>query len=191
MALPPALSGPWHPLRVTGTPMPPGLLLMAKIMAVAILAAGHVRVLPEPFLPIVDGLDRLVAPATFRLTLQTVVIVAALALLFNCWVRASAIVLGSCLLVAVVSSRAYYGNNKTFVGLALVLAGLSDFDRQPSLLRWQMALVYFGAALNKLLDPDWQSGLFFEYWAGQKLRNPLFLAITEVLPPLVAGKVMC
>jgi uncharacterized membrane protein len=171
--------------------MPANLLLMAKVLAVAVLATGHVRLLPEPFLPFVDGLDRLVEPHVFRTTLQVTVVVSAIALLFNRWVRASALMLGTAILIAVVSSKAYYGNNKTFVGLALVLAGLSDFDRPPYLLRWQLSLVYFGAALNKLLDPDWQSGLFFQYWAAEKLRNPVFLAAAEALPPLVAGKLMC
>jgi hypothetical protein len=171
--------------------MPPNLLLMCKLLAVAVLATGHVRILPDPFLPFIDGLDRLLDPQVFRTTLQTVAVVSAVSLLFNRWVRGSALILGGCILLAVVCSRAYYGNNKTFVGLALVLAALSDFDRLAYLLRWQLALVYFGAALNKLLDPDWQSGLFFEHWAGVRLQNPLYLAVSERLPPLLAGKMMC
>jgi hypothetical protein len=171
--------------------MPPNLLLLCKVLAVAILGTGHFRILPYPFLPFIPGLDRLVPPAVFQNTLQTVAVMAAAALLFNRSVRASALVLGACLLIGVASSKAYYGNNKTFCGLALVLAGLSDFDRPPYLLRWQLSLVYFGAALNKLLDPDWQSGLFFQYWAAEKLRNPVYIAVADGLPPLVAGKIMC
>lgn len=191
MALPSALRGPWHPLRITGTPMPPNLLLMCKIIAVAILATEHFRILPDPFLPFIDGIDRLATPDVFRITLKTTAVVSAVLLLFNRGVRLSALVLGSCLLLGVVSSKAYYGNNKTFCGLALVLAGLSDFDRPAYLLRWQLALVYFGAALNKLLDPDWQSGLFFEHWAGTKLKNPVYLAVSSALPTLLAGKLVC
>ena len=191
MALPAALSGSWNPFRVTGTPMPPNLLLMCKLLVVAILGTGHIRLLPEPFLPFIDGLDQLTDPDVFRIALQAVAVMSALALLLNRCVRASALVLGSCFLVAVVSSKAYYGNNKSFCGLALLLAGLSDFDRPPYLLRWQLSLVYFGAALNKLLDPDWQSGLFFHYWAGAKLQNPIYLFVAELLPPLLAGKIMC
>jgi hypothetical protein len=191
MAVPAALSGPWNPLRVTGTAMPPNLLLMGKVLAVALLCTGHVRILPEPFLPFVPGLDQIVDPAVFRVALQTTVVAAAAALLLNRRVRVSALVLGGCMLLAVVSSRAYYGNNKTFVGLLLVLAALSDVDRPAYLVRWQLALVYFGAALNKLLDPDWQSGLFFEHWAGVRLHNPVYIAVADWLPPLVVGKVMC
>lgn len=200
MALPPPLTpradgetflGSWNPFRVTGTSLPPNLVLLSKVLAVAILATGHWRILPEPFLPFLDGLERLTDPIVFRRTLQTVCVVSAVAVLFNRWVRVSALTLGVCLLVGVVSSKAYYGNNKTFVGLALVLAALSDADRPPYLLRWQLALVYFGAALNKLLDEDWQSGLFFQHWATARLKNPLYTAVADLLPPLVAGKLMC
>lgn len=191
MALSAALKGACTPFRITGTPMPPSLLLMCKIIATAILATGHVGILPDPFIPFIDGLDRLLPPDVFRIGLKTVAVLSAVSLLFNQSVRASALVLGSCMLLAVVSSRAYYGNNKTFCGLALVLAGLSDFDRPPYLLRWQLSLVYFGAALNKLLDPDWQSGLFFQYWATVKLRNPVFIAVADALPPLLAAKIVC
>jgi hypothetical protein len=190
MALPAALKGPWCPFTITGTQMPPNLLLLCKILAVAVLATGHFRILPDPFLPFIPGLDALIDPSFFKRTLQTVVVVAAVALLFNRCPRAFALILGSCLLLAVVSSKAYYGNNKTFVGLALVLAGLSDFDRPPYLLRWLLAFTYFGAALNKLLLEDWQNGLFFAYWAT-KVRNPVYLAIVDVVPPLFAGAVMC
>src|SRR5581483_2414563 len=126
-----------------------------------------------------------------KTTLQSVAVLSAVALLCNRTVRASALVLGSCLLVGVVSSKAYYGNNKTFVGLSLVLIGLSDFDTKPYLFRWQFSLVYFGAALNKLLDPDWQSGLFFDYWATAKVKNAVYLNLAPWLPELVLGKIMC
>lgn len=191
MDLPPALRGPWNPLRITGTPMPPVLLLQCKVLAVAFLATEHFRILPDPFLPFVDFLEHLAPPDTFRTVLRWVAVGSACTLLLNRSVRASALLLGSCFLVAVLSSRAYYGNNKTFVGLCLVLTGLSDFDRPPYFLRWQLSLTYFGAALNKLLDADWQSGVFFDFWGGEKVRNPVFLYVRDVLPPLWAGWVMC
>src|SRR5262249_54212584 len=110
MALPAALRGPWNPFRITGTPMPPNLLLLCKILALALLATGHVRIIPDPFLPFIPGLDQLIAPAVYRTGLQVVAVLSALALLLNRIPRTSALVLGSCMLLAVVSSRAYYGN---------------------------------------------------------------------------------
>lgn len=181
----------WNPFRVTGTPMPSSLLLMCKILAVAILFTDHRRQFTDPFLPFVDWLDVFHGSELYVRVLRIVAIVSAVDLIFNRWVRFSAFTLGACFLLAVLSSKAYFGNNKTFTGLLLVLASVSS-EKNPALfLRLQFAVLYFGAALNKLLLPDWQSGLFFEHWAGTVVKNPVYLAISKELPPLVAGQAMC
>jgi hypothetical protein len=100
------------------------------------------------------------------------------------------VLLGATMLLAVVSSKAYYGNNKAFCGLMLLLAGLYK-PGTSNFLQWQLAITYFGAGLNKLLDPDWHSGVFFENWAVNRLRQPWFIAANSVLPPFVAAKLMC
>ncbi|HZT33487.1 MAG TPA: DUF393 domain-containing protein [Bryobacteraceae bacterium] len=105
--------------------------------------------------------------------------------------RAACLTLGGSILLAVLSSKAYYGNNKTFCGLALFLAGLYEPGQEPWLLRWQLALVYLGAGLNKLMDADWRSGQFFEHWAVTRLRQSLYLAADALLPPMLLAKFMC
>ena len=152
--------------------MPPNLLLMAKIIALAFLLTNHVRLLPEPFLPFLSLFDSLPA-AQFQFALKSLFLIAIIALLFNLKVRLAALLLGTTILLAVISSMAYYGNNKTFCGFILVLLALTNFNHPPYFLRWQFALVYLGAGINKLLDPDWHSGLFFEHWASIKVQNPV------------------
>jgi predicted DCC family thiol-disulfide oxidoreductase YuxK len=49
-------------------------------------------------------------------------------------------------------------------------------------------MLYFGAGLNKLLDPDWRSGQFFEYWFGH--RHIWYLRIADYLPDLLLSKVV-
>lgn len=182
--------GSWNPLRAGGTEMPPNLLLLVKIIALALLLTNHARLLPDPFLPFLPVFDT-VPGAAFQFSVKAVFVCAAVALLFNRAVRWSSLALGAAILISVVASKAYYGNNKTFAGLMLFFAGLSDYDRPLYLLRWQLSLVYFGAGLNKVMDGDWQSGLFFEHWARMKVKNPVYIAVSDILPPLVAGKLMC
>ncbi len=179
-----------NPFRCDGTALPPNLLLLAKLIALTLLLTNHVRLLPDPFLPFLPGLDRLPG-AAFRLGLQFLFLAAALALLFNRSVRLSSLVLGLTILLAVVSSKAYYGNNKTFCGAMLFLIGLHVPGRSPWPLRLQMVIVYFGAGLNKLLDPDWQSGLFFQHWAADRLHHSLYLTVAPLLPDLVLAKFFC
>jgi len=164
---------------------------MAKLIAIAFLLTNHVRLLPDPFLPFVPGLDQLMPGVVFQRALQTLFLTSAIALLMNRWVRVSCIVLGGTVLLAVMASRAYYGNNKTFCALVLILAGLYAGTLGSFLLRVQVAIVYFGAGLNKALDPDWHTGQFFEHWAGSRLQQPVYIWLSGLLPPLVMGKLMC
>jgi predicted DCC family thiol-disulfide oxidoreductase YuxK len=112
------------------------------------------------------------------------------ALLFNRHVRLSALVLGASILLGVVASKAYYGNNKTFCGLVLFLIGLYQPGQQPWLLRYQLVIVYLGAGLNKLLDPDWRSGVFFEHWAAHRLHQPVYITLAGWLPPMLFAKAL-
>ena len=94
------------------------------------------------------------------------------------------------MLLAVLSSKAYYGNNKTFCGLMLFLAGCYT-PEGPNFLSWQLALTYFGAGLNKVLDLDWHSGVFFENWAVNRLHQGWYIAADSVLPPMWLARFMC
>jgi len=187
---PAAASKPsWNPLKFGGTDLPTGLLIMVKSLALVLLLTNHVRILPDPWLPFVPGVD-LIPPVLFQRTLQTVFIVSALAVLFNRHVRLASLVLGSTMLLAVLSSKAYYGNNKTFCGLMFFLTGLSAPGARP-FVRWQLGITYFGAGLNKLLDTDWHSGVFFENWAVNRLHHSWYIALDSMLPPLFLGRLVC
>ena len=186
-----AVTASWNPLRCGGTALPTNLLLMAKLIALCLLLTNHVRLIPDPFLPFVPAFDWIGAPAAFQTALQVAFVAAAVALLLNRWVRASCLALGGVILIGVVSSKAYYGNNKTFCGLILFLTGLYEPGSEPWLLRAQFALVYFGAGLNKLLDADWRSGLFMENWATARLKHGAYIAVASSMPPMLLAKLMC
>jgi predicted DCC family thiol-disulfide oxidoreductase YuxK len=179
-----------NPLSVSGTAMPENVLLMAKLIAVALFLTNQVNFLPRPYLPFIPGLDRIISGATFQEILQEVFLASMAALLFNYAVRASSLVLGSSILLGVISSRAYYSNNMTLCALLLILAGLSTRGMPPYVLRVQIAVVYFGAGLNKALDPDWHSGQFFDHWAIDSLHQPVYIWLNGLLPPMMLGKLV-
>ena len=120
---PPAARPSWNPLKVQRHRAAYELLIMVKVLALVVLLVNHVRMLPDPWLPFVPAIDRFLR-VLFQRTLQVVFVTCALALLFNRRVRLASLVLGSTMLLAVVSSKAYYGNNKTFCGLMFFLTGL-------------------------------------------------------------------
>jgi hypothetical protein len=179
----------WNPLKCSGSGLPANLTVLVKVLAIALLLTNHVRILPDPWLSFIPPIDA-IPPLLFKYTLQTVFLLAALAIIFNRRLRIASLVLGATMLLAVVSSKAYYGNNKTFCGLMLFLAGLYKPGGYP-FLRWQLAVTYFGAGLNKLLDADWHTGVFFENWAVNRLHQPWYIALDALLPALYLAKFMC
>ena len=119
----------FNPLKCGGTELPPNLLLPAKLIALALLLANHVRILPRP--------------STLRLVLQTVFVVSALAILFNFAPRLGSLALGGCLLLSVAASKAYYGNTQAMCGALLLLIGLYHKRFGTWFPRTQIALARF------------------------------------------------
>ena len=179
-----------NPLKLTGCGLPSPIVLICRLVALTLLLTNHQAQIQSPFLPFLDFFDAF-PPDLFQRTLQAVLVLSSLGILFTTRIRAFAAIAGTVLLVAVLSSRGYYGNNKTFTGLLLVLSALSNESGPPRLLQYQFALVYFGAGLNKALDPDWQSGQFFHNWAAERLQNPAYIWLSAQLPELAAGKLFC
>ena len=179
-----------NPLKLSELSLPPQVVLLCRLLALTLLLTNHQSQIQTPFLPFLDIFDSL-PPAIFQYTLKAALVIGALGLLFTRKTRTFATLTGITILLAVLSSRAYYGNNKTFAGLLLLLSALSSQTGPPRLIQWQLALVYFGAGLNKILDPDWQSGQFFHHWATDRLGNPVYIWLSAQLPPLVAGKLFC
>ncbi len=179
----------WNPFKCSGTGLPVNLTVLVKVLALVVLMVNHVRILPDPWLPFIPFVDS-IPPLPFKLALQTVFLLSALAIVFNRRIQLASLLIGATMLLAIVSSKAYYGNNKTFCGLMFFLVGLYK-PGGPNFLRWQLAITYFGAGLNKALDPDWHSGVFFEYWAVHRLRQPWYIALDSLLPPMVLAKFMC
>jgi hypothetical protein len=155
---------------------------------------GHlitVRWLPLPAvdLPHALALTRLVHPVLVACGWTSVV------LILSNRVRTGAAISASLLLGAYALDYSVYANGGLFVTvlMLLVAVGVSSVGRFQ-ILRLQLGLLYFGAFLNKLCDPDWRSGRFMtEYlWILSKepevigrfngVRDVLLPALSRVLP---------
>jgi hypothetical protein len=180
-----------EPLRIGETELPDNVLLLAKILTLAFLATGQFRLFSWHFLPFLPLFDRLGSPAVFHWTLVTIFLGAAAALFYNKHVRICCLVLGGVILISLLSSRVYFENNRTYCACLLILAGMCTRGQSPWPLRLQVVLVYFGAALNKLLEQDWRSGQFFAYWFGQIHHPQIWANITAWIPPMPLAQFVC
>jgi hypothetical protein len=171
-----------NPLRCDGTALPVPLLLMLKVLLLVRLPAPFDKPF-EPFLGFLNQLDP--APLTW------VTLLATAAIFLNQKVRLASFLLGCVLLLELLSNRATYSNTKTFTALLFFMTGLYEERLGAWLVRLQVVVLYFGAALHKLLERDWQTGVFFHYWAGTSLQRPLYQWAESMLPGLWLAKFFC
>src|SRR3954452_20295830 len=78
-----------NPLRMSGTALPPNLLMAAKLLVLAYALEGEIGDLPDGFLPFVSYLGHFNGSVYYRHALQAIIVGAALALWLNRAVRAS------------------------------------------------------------------------------------------------------
>jgi hypothetical protein len=179
-----------NPFTVSGTDMPPNLLLMAKLVAVCFLVSGQWAALPQPFLPLVSDLDDLGSPTTAEVVLKASFLVAAALLLTNRTPRLASVALGIVIFVGMLASRNYIENNRFFVVLLFVLAGLSNRQIGGRLVQLQLVILYFGASLNKVLDIDWRSGQYFEHLPSGTELAGVYSRLTGLFPELLLSAVL-
>lgn len=181
----------WNPLQVGDTDLPPNLLLMAKILVLCFFLTGQWNLLPQTFLPFAPMFDHMGNPVVLQYSIKILFVIAAACLLFNYRVRTACLTLGGLVMIAILSSRLYWQNNRTYTACLWFVAGLYIPGQKPWLARCQVILLYFGAALNKLLDADWRSGQFFQNMEGNLGHHQRFyIALSSLLPALWVAKIM-
>jgi hypothetical protein len=178
----------WNPFRVSSASLPVNLLLMAKVLVLCFLLTGQWNLLPDRFLPFLPIFDHVASPIAFQRTLQLAFLLAAAGLLLNYRVRACCLVLAGIIMTGMLSSRLYFENNRTFTACLWFLAGLYAPGQKIPLIRYQVVILYFGAALNKVLDPDWQSGQFFENLVVRLVHQPVYIHLSAWFPALWLSK---
>jgi hypothetical protein len=178
-----------NPLKCSGTPLPVPVLLMVKLVALCILLSLEWKSFPDPFLPFIPVFNHLAVGPLFRWSLKLVFLAAAGALLFNRHVRAACLTIAFVFFAAVFSSRIYFENNRLFAGCLFLLAGLTETEGSPWLLRGQVVLLYLAAGSNKLLDAGWRSGLFFATWSTHFIKEGLYFKVASWLPDLAMAKI--
>jgi predicted DCC family thiol-disulfide oxidoreductase YuxK len=179
-----------NPFRFGGLDLPMPLMLVAKLLAACVLGRLVWRGLPDPFLPFLPFLDHFRGAPYFGWTLRGAVLVGSVAVLLNYRVRTACLVIGSAFLLGTLASRIYFENNRMFLGCVFFLLGLYEQRTGPWLVRAQVALVFFSAGLNKLLDASWRSGHFFDYWSQFFINKTLYFQAAAWLPGMFLPRFM-
>ena len=137
-------------LNSTHDELPTAHVRVVQVLATAWLFTGQSLLWPTPPLAV----------------LSTVL---CLALLFSPFTRACALGLALLICLQVEISPTWFAHNRLFVASLLVMVSFTSrrFTRLP---RVQVAFVYAVAAVDKLLEPAWRDGRFFESFVAQLAR---------------------
>ena len=180
-----------RPFQFAGTAMHANVLLMCKLLLLLIIAHHFFFKINDPFIPFIPFLDTFNEyPGIFKYVLRAGFVLGSFGLLFNYFVRSSALLVGTIVILGLVASKPLFNNHTFVVGCALLLAGLTDNKQPPILLIYQLSLVYIGASVNKFMDHDWWSGAFMNFWLEEARGNILYIEVASWLPELVFAKIL-
>ena len=165
--------------RTGGEPLPPQYILMGKLLVLYVIfsrspGASHA------IAPILPWLEHVPHPDLVRFILKLGIAVASLAVLTLRWFRPACLYIGVSALIIVLWSRLNFSNNQVFVAVLLLLLGLSARENPGFGLRWTVVLLYLGAGLNKLLEPDWRNGQFMLHLFTHRVDAPWFHGVAQL-----------
>lgn len=181
----------YNPLRVDGVDMKGNLLLMCKLLFFLLVLHRFHYYIDDPYLPFIPFFEHLRGENyIFKIVLQGVFYASGFFLIFNYRVRLMAIALGLVIILSLLASKPVFANHKFFCGCLFLLAGLSNKKGAPWLIFIQMSIMYFGAALNKVLQTDWWNGVYMENWMVNVIESNAFIVLSDLFPDLFISKIL-
>jgi hypothetical protein len=148
-----------------GSELPPNIIISLKALLLYVLLIHPgiflVSVSGLPFLPFLKFLDT-VPFFVFSFAAGVLLLSIFLVFLRKGNYQLLSLVSGLIILVIILSSKNLFSNSLTYVACLLVLIGL--YRGKTIIFRVQISLLYLGAAINKIFDPDWWTGLYFDYF---------------------------
>lgn len=144
--------------------------LAAKLVILYLLPGRLRHGFPAPFLAWVGPINTDVFQPLWSPCLLVLFLSGAFLTGCNRAPRVGAAVCGGVLFLHLLASPVHYSNSMLFFASLLCLLAAETPATGSWLIRAQLALVYFGAGLNKLLDPDWRDGQFIDYWSRSLLQ---------------------
>lgn len=164
----------WAVNSAAGTGIP--LLFAARMMVIfLVLVRGMKHILP-PFLPFIPGMEILRELPWLYHLLDWVYWISLFAVFAGFRYQHFSIILGALIMLVILGAKPQFSNSFLFAGCILFLIGMYRLGLEL-IFRVQISLLYLGAGINKLFDPDWLSGRYFDFFFSEVYVNPVSSAI--------------
>lgn len=163
------------------SPLP--FLFTARMMVIFLLWIRGMDNISPPFLPFIEGLNVLRGQNWLFDLLDWVYWISLLLVFAGIRFRFFSLLIAFLIFFSIISSKPQFSNSFLYSGCIFFLVGIY----KPGLewiFRVQIALLYVGAGLNKVFDPDWLTGQYFHNFFSITYRNQLYL----IIAPLIPGK---
>jgi len=181
-----------NPLALPVTRLSPPVLLMARLVILALFLRGYaIAAMPARRVPFFAWCETIGSAHDWKLALVSLFVTGAFLVFFNRLPRIGCLLAGSALIFGTLINSANYANSRLFPGCLLVLTALQDGGAPARLaLRGQIFVLYLGASLSKLFEPDWWTGQYFEFWLREKLNIAWYARLADALPPMALSTFM-
>jgi hypothetical protein len=168
-----------NPLRVGADGLPFEAALLARLVIVALLVKGY-DALPGPGVAFIAALQVEVPPNGSVIWPRLAFYLGAAAVLFNVAPRTGALLAALSLFLVSLWNMGSLSHSRLFPGCLLLLVSLAPTSSATTLFRWQVVLLYAGAALNKSLDLDWWNGQFIHAYSASKAHLFFYADFADV-----------
>lgn len=175
-----------NPFYVRGKAVVPELALAVRALAVHLLLTQEFPFSGNQgggrFYPVIGMLARIGTDEQFNMAVRLLFLAGIGILLFSRFVRLGALGAGLAFVLGPLSCQTCISVAHLFTGCVFLCTALSNDITGTSLIRFQLAVLYLGADLNKISDTDWWTGASIETLLVTKHQIASYMNAASIFP---------
>lgn len=183
-----------NPFYVNGKAVVPELVLAVRMLAIYLLLTGEFPFNGNQgggrFYPLIELLGQIGTDAQFNLGVRLLFLSGIGMLLFSRFVRLGSLFVGVAFVTGLLSCQICISVAHLFTGCVFLCTALSNRVTGTDLIRFQLAVLYLGADLNKVFDPDWWDGASMETLLVTKHQITSYMKAASVFPKGLLSQMM-